>query len=472
MADLLPLFVNLSGRRVVVVGGGPVAASKLTALRTAGAEVTVVAPEVHQDIEASGVAIVRRSFRADDLNGVWLAVAAATPAVNRQVALAAETRRVFVNAVDDPANASAFLSGVLRRDGVTIGISTNGDAPGLTALVREALDRLLPEELGDWMATSRRLRAGWKRDGVPMTERRPLLLQALNTLYDRSNTEAKRSTTEVDRSSTEPNLPKISAGVGHVSLVGAGPGAPGLLTRTGVARLRGADLVLYDALIDDRILRLARKAQRFFVGKRAGRVALSQDAIHTVMIRAARRGRRVVRLKGGDPLVFGRGGEEALALQRAGISFDIVPGVSSVVAAPALAGIPLTHRGLAGAIHVVSGHDDQVFQKSIGELSPAGLTLVVMMGLARRASLASSLLTKGWASSTPAAIISDASRPQQEVWRGSLDDLATGRVVIDNDGPALLVVGEVAGLRIGLESKGSAGSISSSSARGSVGTRG
>src|SRR5262245_60678945 len=134
---------------------------------------------------------------------------------------------------------------------------------------------------------------------------------------------------------------------GQVSLVGAGPGDPGLLTRRAVARLRAADLVLYDALVDDRVLAIARRAQRFFVGKRAGRHALSQSAIHAIMIRAARRGRRVVRLKGGDPFVYGRGGEEALALQKAGIPFDIVPGVSSLFAGPALAGIPITHRGLA-----------------------------------------------------------------------------------------------------------------------------
>src|SRR5215212_6128703 len=132
--------------------------------------------------------------------------------------------------------------------------------------------------------------------------------------------------------------------IGHVSLVGAGPGDPGLLTRTAIARLRAADVVLYDALIDTRVLKYARRAQRFFVGKRAGRQAMTQTAIEALMIRSARRGRRIVRLKGGDPFVFGRGGEEALALQRAGVSFDVVPGISSAIAAPASAGIPLTHR--------------------------------------------------------------------------------------------------------------------------------
>jgi siroheme synthase-like protein len=184
MPDLLPLFVNIAGRRVVLVGGGPVAAGKLVQLVAAGAEVTVVSPEVHPDIEQSGVRIERRPFAAADLDDAWLVVAAAPPEVNRAVAAAAAARRIFVNAVDDPANATAFLSGVVRRDGVTLAISTSGDAPGLTALLREALDAMLPGDLGEWMDVARRQRAAWKQDRVPMTERRPLLLQALNKLYD------------------------------------------------------------------------------------------------------------------------------------------------------------------------------------------------------------------------------------------------------------------------------------------------
>ena len=184
--DLLPLFVNLEGRRVVLVGGGPVAASKLVQLLTAGAVVTVVAPEVHDDIERIGVEITRRGFVASDLDGAWLVVAAATPDVNRAVAAAAADRRIFVNAVDDPQNATAFLSGVVRRDGVTLAISTNGAAPGLTGLLREALDALLPRDLGRWLREAIDLRRTWRRDGVPMKERRPLLLNALNRLYEKN----------------------------------------------------------------------------------------------------------------------------------------------------------------------------------------------------------------------------------------------------------------------------------------------
>jgi uroporphyrin-III C-methyltransferase/precorrin-2 dehydrogenase/sirohydrochlorin ferrochelatase len=237
--------------------------------------------------------------------------------------------------------------------------------------------------------------------------------------------------------------------MGHVSLVGAGPGDPGLLTRAAMARLRAADLVLYDALIDDRILRYARRAQKFFVGKRAGRHAMSQPAIQALMIRGARRGKRVVRLKGGDPFVFGRGGEEALALQQAGVPYDVVPGISSAIAAPASAGIPVTHRGVAGAFLVVSGHEPQAFASAIAHLQPNGVTVVVLMGLGRSASIACELIDRGWSRGTPAAVIVDASRPQQQVWRGTLDQLAADPVTAEASGAGTIVIGDV--VAVGLQ---------------------
>src|SRR5437763_1467826 len=177
MRELLPLFLHLRGRRVVLVGAGPVGASKLAQLLAAGADVRVIAPEVHPDVEAAGVAIERRQFQPSDLDEAWLAIAAATPDVNREVASAAEQRRIFVNAVDDPPNASAYLGGVVRRDGVTIAISTNGAAPALAGLLREGIDAVLPADLDAWVATARELRAGWRSDNVKMEERRPLLLE-------------------------------------------------------------------------------------------------------------------------------------------------------------------------------------------------------------------------------------------------------------------------------------------------------
>jgi uroporphyrin-III C-methyltransferase len=236
--------------------------------------------------------------------------------------------------------------------------------------------------------------------------------------------------------------------IGHVSLVGAGPGDPELLTRKALLRLRRADLVLYDALVDERVLALARRAQRFFVGKRAGRHALSQQEIHAVMNRAARRGRRVVRLKGGDPFVFGRGGEEAQALQQAAIPFDVVPGITSVVAAPASAGIPLTHRGLASAFFVVSGHDREAFSEAVGALRPNKVTIVILMGFGRRAELATELLDAGWDRTLPAAIVADGTLPGCQVWRGTLSNLADSGVHLTSGGPSLIVIGKVAALDV------------------------
>jgi siroheme synthase-like protein len=190
MPDLLPLFLNLTGRDVLIVGGGPVATAKLRQLLAAGAKVRIVAPQITAEIldEVARPAvhpptIAQRRFEPVDLDGAWLVVAAATPEVNREVANAAEPLRLFVNAVDDPANATAFLGGVVRRDGVTLAISTSGGAPGLTALLREGLDALLPRDLGVWMRQARAMRIVWRRDGVPMAARKPLLLEALNALY-------------------------------------------------------------------------------------------------------------------------------------------------------------------------------------------------------------------------------------------------------------------------------------------------
>ena len=229
---------------------------------------------------------------------------------------------------------------------------------------------------------------------------------------------------------------------GLVSLVGAGPGDPELLTLRAVARLQAADLVLYDALVDRAALRHAPRARWAYVGKRAGRHSISQETIERVMIRRALRGERLVRLKSGDPFVFGRGGEEALALAAAGVPCEVVPGVSSAVAAPALCGIPVTHRGLASAFLVLSGHSEQAFAPALLSLQPGTATVVVMMGLASRAAIAATLLHRGWDPRTPAAVLLGASTPDACSWRGPLASL--GACDLPDwfpDSPGILVVG-------------------------------
>jgi uroporphyrin-III C-methyltransferase/precorrin-2 dehydrogenase/sirohydrochlorin ferrochelatase len=231
---------------------------------------------------------------------------------------------------------------------------------------------------------------------------------------------------------------------GFVSLVGAGPGDPELLTVRALRRLREADLVLNDALVDAALLELAPTARRFFVGKRAGRHSIEQAEIHGLMIRAAHRGQRVVRLKCGDPFVFGRGGEEALALEAAGVPYEVVPGVSSAIAAPALAGIPVTHRGLASGFAVLSGHAEAAYGPILDGLAPGALTVVVLMGLRTRAAIAARMIERGWEASTPAAIVYGASHEGAVTWHGSLDGL--GAADFATELPAVLVIGAVAQL--------------------------
>jgi len=230
----------------------------------------------------------------------------------------------------------------------------------------------------------------------------------------------------------------------RVALVGAGPGDPGLLTRRAVALLRRADLVLYDALVSDAVVAMAKRARRFYVGKRRGRHAMTQDAINRLMIRAASRGERVVRLKGGDPFVFGRGGEEALAVKAAGFAVEVVPGVSAALAAPALAGIPVTHRGLSAGVAIVSGHAETAWGPVVDGLAPGAATLVVLMGMASRGAIADRLMRAGWPPSTPSAVVSGAGHPGAAVWTGALDGLGPAPIATALAGT--IVIGAVVSL--------------------------
>jgi uroporphyrin-III C-methyltransferase/precorrin-2 dehydrogenase/sirohydrochlorin ferrochelatase len=272
-----------------------------------------------------------------------------------------------------------------------------------------------------------------------MGERRNALLEALARLHREASGSRRRTARRPAGARRSPPRPP-----GLVSLVGAGPGDPELLTRLAARRLAEADLVLYDALVAPAAVSLARHAQQISVGRRRGWSTLGQEAVIRTMIRAARRGRRVVRLKGGDPFVFGRGGEEAAALAAAGVAFEIVPGVSSAFAAPAAASIPVTHRGLSGAVLVTSGHDAERFARLVSPVPDAAATLVVLMGTTRRPEIAAALVDAGWRASTPAAIVWSASLPEQAVWTGTVGTLASAP---DRDEAGTIVIGEVVALR-------------------------
>jgi uroporphyrin-III C-methyltransferase len=229
---------------------------------------------------------------------------------------------------------------------------------------------------------------------------------------------------------------------GFVSLVGAGPGAVDLLTLRGARALAAADVVFYDALAGAELLELAPRARHYFVGKRAGRPSMKQATIEALLIRAARRGQRVVRLKGGDPFVFGRGGEEALALARAGVAFEVVPGISSPVAGPGAAGVPVTHRGVASSMLLVTGEPDDAWQTPLRALAPGGKTTIVMlMGLAKRAALRTLLLERGWSPATPCAIVLAATTPRQHRVLTTLAALPDE--ALPPGEPGVIVIGDV-----------------------------
>lgn len=427
--NLFPAFLDFTDRQVLVVGGGPVAHAKAVRLVDAGARVVVVAPEIIPEFENLPLTVIRRPFRPDDLDGCWYVVSAAPPDVNQHVLRAATARCVFVNAVDDPANATAFAGSGFKRGPVTVAISTGGDAPALARVMREALEFLIKPNVEDWTALATKLRTDWKREGVPMEQRRDALVEAIARL----------------RSPRVTGRKAARQAPGLVSIVGAGPGDPELLTRLAARRLAEADLVLYDALVSPAAVSLATRAQKVLVGRRKGSETVGQEAINRTLVRAARRGRRVVRLKGGDPFVFGRGGEEAMALASAGIHFEIVPGVSSALAAPALASIPVTHRGVSSAFLVASGHDPDRFATLARDIAPGSVTLVVMMGSSQRENIMHALLDAGWSRSTPAAIIWNASQANNSVWSNRLDRLATARP--PGDGPGTIVIGNVVAVR-------------------------
>jgi uroporphyrin-III C-methyltransferase len=239
----------------------------------------------------------------------------------------------------------------------------------------------------------------------------------------------------------------VSVSHGFVSLVGAGPGDPDHLTQKALRRLQEADLVLYDALVSSAVCELAAKALRINVGKRAGREQTPQEEIERLLIEGAQQGLRVVRLKGGDPFVFGRGGEEALALQRAGVAFEIVPGVTTAIAAPALAGIPVTHRGVSSGFIVLTGSDLESVDRVLSSVAPGSLTIVVLMGIGVRGQVLERLRARGWDADTPAAIILGAATPGMWTWRGRLAELSSARLP-ESSAPGTIVVGAVAGLPI------------------------
>jgi len=383
---LYPLFADLSRRAVLVVGGGAVAERKVAALLGAQAQVTVNAPtltpQLQRWVAAGRIAHRRDAFREAWLERVWLVVAATSDAeLNRLIATFAELRRIFVNVVDDAALSSFHVPAVVDRAPLTIAISSGGEAPMLARLLRERLEALLDHSLGALATLAGRLRRRTRLRHPEMAARRrfyeSLFTGPVVTLLRQGRPEAAR------RAAEQALAAVPAAPAGSVVLVGAGPGDPGLLTLRALRALNEADVILHDRLVSAEVLELARRdAGRIEVGKQAGHHHTTQDGIHALLLEHARAGRRVVRLKGGDPFVFGRGGEELEFLRAHDIPYEVVPGITAAVACAAYAGVPLTHRDHAQSVRFVTAH----CQSSHDSLDWAALaqerqTLAIYMGV-------------------------------------------------------------------------------------------
>ena len=457
---LYPLFADLSGRQVLVVGGGVVGERKVAALLESGARVTVGAPDLTPAllgwVNDGQVQWLQGPFDDDWLQQAWLVIAATSDAeLHRHIAALADARRIFVNVVDDAEQSSFHVPSVIDRAPVTIAISSGGHAPMLARLLRERLEVLIDPVIGSVATLLAQMRQRIRTRLPDIALRRRFYERLLNgpvqSLLRRGQWALAEASTErlLDATETKP--------AGSVVLLGAGPGDPGLLTLRGLRALNEADVILHDRLVSVEVLGLARRdAERIEVAKQAGNHHTTQEQIHALMLEHAAAGRRVVRLKGGDPFVFGRGGEELEFLRSHGIAYEVVPGITAALACAAYAGVPLTHRDHAQSVRLVTAH----CQQSIDTLDWPALaqerqTLAVYMGIGELGLIAQQLIEHGRAASTPFALVENGTRAEQRVVVGTLANLVEQAARHGVRSPALLIIGEVAGLATSLSWFGS-----------------
>ncbi|OSI08442.1 siroheme synthase [Neisseria animaloris] len=444
-----PIFADLKGRAVLLAGAGQVAERKAESLLQAGAQVRVVAdklnPRFEEWLRQNRITWLDGSFQTAFLDDVFLAVAATDDhALNQAVFEAAEAQGKLCNTVDNQALCSFIVPAVIDRSPIQIAVSSGGTSPVLARQLRQKIETWVPLYTGKMAAVAGAWRARVKAGIRGMAERR----RFWENLFDsRFNTLAAQGRLKEAESELAAQLQNYRAGGGEVVLVGAGPGDAGLLTLHALHAVQAADVVLYDALVSDEIMALVRKdAEKISVGKRAGAHHVQQEATNRLLVQYAQEGKRVVRLKGGDPFVFGRGGEEAKVLKDAGIPYRIIPGVTAALGATAYAGIPLTYRDIAQSALFITGHScHNGNEPDWRTLALSNQTLVVYMGTLRAADITAKLIEYGRSADTPVAVVSNGTLPNQSVQTGRLKDLP---LLAENaERPALMVIGEVAALR-------------------------
>ncbi|MDX7800098.1 siroheme synthase CysG [Aeromonas caviae] len=444
--DYLPIFCRLDNKPVLLVGGGEVAQRKARLLLDAGAQLTVVAPDLDPELAelaANGsIEWLAGEFAPQQLTGKWLVVAATDRReVNALVYQSANQARIFANVVDDPKRSSFIMPSIIDRSPLMVAISSGGKAPVLARLLREKLEALLPQHLGAVATFAGSLRERVKARFAIMGERRRFWERLLGA--DRLGQALARGDHASANQLADNLFADESQTAGEVVLVGAGPGDPGLLTLHALRQMQQADVVVYDRLVSDEVMALVRRdAKRIFVGKQAGNHCVPQEGINQLLLEEAKKGQRVVRLKGGDPFIFGRGGEELETLVGTGIGFQVVPGITAASGCAAYAGIPLTHRDHAQSVRFVTAHGKGGARDLDWPLlAKDRQTLVFYMGLSSCATIREQLLAHGKAGDTPVALIERGTQPCQRVIRGTLDELPALAVGVES--PALIMVGSV-----------------------------
>jgi uroporphyrin-III C-methyltransferase / precorrin-2 dehydrogenase / sirohydrochlorin ferrochelatase len=440
-----PIFLKLAGEPVLVVGGGEVALRKVRLLRRAEARIRLVARELHADLVALGLSAEAAAFDPRQLEGCRLAIAATDDAaLNARVAQAARERNIPVNVVDDEAASTWVSAAIVDRAPVLVAISSGGGAPVLARRLREKIEGLLPAGYGALASFLAGLRERLK--GVPVERRRI----ATERFLDGVGAQRLLAGDEAAAGRTLEQLLEGGASPGEVYLVGAGPGDPDLLTFRALRLMQQADVVLYDRLVSAGILeRVRRDATRIFVGKGPKQHEMSQQEINALLVRLAREGQRVLRLKGGDPFIFGRGGEEIETLAAQGIAFQVVPGITAANGCAAYAGIPLTHRDYAQSVTFVTGHARQDGKLSLDwpSLARPGQTVVFYMGRSSLPDLCGQLVAHGLPREWPAALIEEGTSRHQRVVTGTLATLPGEVDRAGIAGASLVIVGEVVKLR-------------------------
>ena len=452
--QFLPIFFKLQARPCLVVGGTEAAARKVRLLSKAGAKVTVVAPQLvealQRDADAGRLTVRLREFERQDLQGQWLVVVASDDRAHaRSVAETAHQMNVPVNVVDQASLCSFIMPSIIDRSPMVVAVSTGGTAPVLARMMRTRLESMIPANFAALTAWAEQLRDR-VRQHIPEARRRRVFWE--NNLEGRAGELALAGNPTAATEVLNAQLAEPDSGsrhIGEVYLVGAGPGDPDLLTLRALRLMQQADVVVYDRLVSAAVVDLTRRdATRIFAGKERGRHAIPQENINTLLVRLAREGNRVLRLKGGDPFIFGRGGEEIDTLSAEGVPFQVVPGITAASGCAAYAGIPLTHRDYAQTCVFVTGHlkDDRV-NLDWQALNRPRQTIVIYMGLIGLPRICAELIEHGVSAQTPAALVQQGTTAAQRVFTGTLKTLPG--LVADGEAkaPTLIIIGEVVRLR-------------------------